>query len=227
MKQSIIRLTIILFTVSLLAACGKEPVFNNDDKKVGISRVVYFPSVAIKGERLIIINQGTAFTDPGVDAQLNGQAVNTTTTGSVNVNTPGVYNLTYSASSPDGYSASDWRTVVVMSNSAQVTNNNFSGTYQRPGFATATWTKTGRGIYTVDNPGGAPTTGVGFIVTLVNYDANKIAIPKQQAYDPSSDGLNTISSNSEVYRAGDTPVTVDYALTAGGYGTQVRNFIKQ
>lgn len=216
-----------MFIISFVAACGKEPTFDNNDQKVGISRVVYFPSVAIKGDRLIIQNQGVAYTDPGVDAKLNGQNVNVTTTGSVNVNTPGVYNLTYSASSPDGYSASDWRTVVIMSTSAQVTNNDFSGVYQRPGFATATWTKTARGIYNVDNPGGAPTTGVGFVVKLVNYDANKIAIPKQQAYDPSSDGLNTISSNSEIYRATATPVTVDYAITAGGYGTQVRNFIKQ
>jgi hypothetical protein len=226
MKQLIIRLTILLMTVSLVAACSKEPTINNTDQQVGISKVVYFPSVKIKGDRLIILNQGAAYTDPGVDAKLGGQNANVTTTGTVNVNTPGVYNLTYSASSPDGYSASDWRTVVIMSNSTAVTNNNFSGTYVRVGFANATWTKTARGVYALDNPGGAA-VGIGFVVTLVNYEGNKIAIPKQQAYDPSTDGLNTISSNSEVYNAGATPVTVDYALTAGGYGAQVRTFIKQ
>lgn len=226
MKQLIIRLTIVMFTASLLAACAKDVTFNNTDQQVGISKVVYFPSVKIKGDRLIIITQGAAYTDPGVDAKLNGQNAAVTTTGAVSANTPGVYNITYSANSPDGYSASDWRTVVVISNSTAVTNNDFSGTYARIGFANATWTKTARGVYALDNPGGAG-VGVGFVVTLVNYDANKIAIPKQQAYDPSTDGLNTISSNSEIYRATATPITVDYALTAGGYGTQVRTFVKQ
>jgi len=47
------------------------------------------------------------------------------------------------------------------------------------------------------------------------------------AFDPSIGGMNVISSNSEVYNAGASPVTVQYALTAGGYGDQVRDFVKK
>ena len=209
----------------ILASCSKDPVFTDNETNVGSSRVVYFPSVQIKGNRLIIIDQGGTFNDPGVEAKLKGTDVPATVSGTVNANVPGVYNLTYSASSPDGYAASDWRTVVVMSNSAQVSNNDFSGTYTRDNGVNVYWTKVARGVYQVDNPGGAG-VGVGFIVTLVNYDANKISIPRQLAFDPSIGGLNTISSNSEEYNATAVPVTVKYALTAGGYGTQVRNFIK-
>ena len=226
MKNIIIKFICISFGIVLLQACKKEPSFDYAPDTVGSSRVVYFPSVVIKGERTIIIDQGTAFTDPGVTAMLNGQPVTATASVTVNTNTPGVYNIEYAATSPDGFAASDWRTVVVMSTSAQVTNNNFAGMYKRDNGVNVPWTKAGRGIYNVENPGGA-TVGVGFIVKLVNYDGNKIAIPKQLAFDPSIGGLNTISSNSEVYNAGSVPISVKYALSAGGYGTQVRNFTKQ
>lgn len=226
MKKVINKLALFSLGMILLQACTKEPTFNYATDRVGISRIVYYPSVQIKGERLITLDQGSAFTDPGVEAKLNGQDITTTVSGTVDVNTPGVYELEYSAASPDGFSASDWRTVVVMSNSAEVTNNDFSGPYKRDNGIDVTWTKTGRGMYSVDNPGGAG-VGVGFIVILVNYEGNEISIPKQMAFDPSSGGLNTISSNSELYNATSNPVTVKYALTAGGYGTQVRNFTKQ
>lgn len=226
MKNIIIKFICISFGIVLLQACKKEPSFDYPPDTVGSSRIVYFASVVIKGERTMIIDQGTTFTDPGVTATLNGQPVPAPSAITVNTNVPGVYNLEYIATNPEGYAASDWRTVVVMSTNAQVTNNNFAGTYKRDNGVNVIWTKTDRGVYAVDNPGGAG-VGVGFVVKLVNYDGNKIAIPKQMAYDPSIGGLNTISSNSEVYNAASAPITVKYALTAGGYGTQVRNFTKQ
>ena len=226
MKHTIIKFFCFLLSIVLLQACSKEPTFDDSDEMVGISKLVYFPTVAIKGERLMLIDQGTAFTDPGVTAELNGQPVQAPASGTVNVNVPGVYVLEYTATNPEGFTASDWRTVVVMSTSTQVTNNNFAGTYVRDNGISVFWTKKGRGVYQVDNPGGAG-VGVGFLVTLVNYDANKISIPQQLAFDPSIGGLNTVSSASEVYNAGATPVTVRYAFLAGGYGTQVRNFVKQ
>jgi Domain of unknown function (DUF5011) len=226
MKNLIIKFFCLSLSIVLLQACSKEPTYDDTDDMVGSSKVVYFATVAIKGERLMIIDQGSTFTDPGVTAELNGQPVAAPVSGTVNVNVPGVYVLEYTATNPEGFSASDWRTVVVMSTSAQVTNNNFAGTYVRDNGVKAFWTKTGRGVYTVDNPGGAG-VGVGFLVTLVNYEGNKIAIPQQLAFDPSIGGLNTVSSASEVYNASAVPVSVKYAFLAGGYGSQVRNFIKQ
>ena len=226
MKKILINFIWLAGGLILLQACKKEPSFDYAPDTVGSSKVVYFPTVSIKGEHTIILDQGTAWTDPGVTATLNGQPITATSAVTVNTNVPGVYNLEYAATSPDGYSASDWRTVVVVSTSAQVTNNNFAGTYRRDNGITMVWTKTGRGVYNVDNPGGAA-VGVGFVVKMVNYDANRIHIPRQFAFDPSIGGLNTISSNSETYNATATPVTVRWALTAGGYGTQLRNYTKQ
>lgn len=226
MNKLIIRFICIISGFIVLQACKKDPSFDYPEGKVGSSRIVYFPSVVIKGEKTIIIDQGTTFTDPGVTAMLNGQPVTATSAVAVNTSVPGVYNLDYVATSPDGYSASDWRTVVVMSTNAQVTNNDFSGTYKRDNGVNVYWTKVGRGVYEVNNPGGAG-VGVGFIVKLVNYEGNKIHIPRQLAFDPSIGGLNTVTSASETYNAAAAPVTVKYAFLAGGYGTQVRNFTKQ
>lgn len=225
MKQIIIKFICISLSVVLIQACSKEPSFDYPEGEVGSSKVVFFPTVAIKGERMIIINQGAAFTDPGVTATLNGEPVEAPSAVTVNVNVPGVYNLEYVATNPEGFTASDWRTVVVISNSAQVASNDFSGTYLRDNGISVFWTKTAKGVYRVENPGGAG-VGVGFFVTLVNYEGNKIAIPKQLAFDPSLPGMNTVSSSSEVYDADGLPVKVKYAFIAGGYGGQVRNFTK-
>lgn len=226
MKQLTNNICLLAIVVLLLQACAKEPSFDYPTGYVGSSKVVDFPSIAIKGERLIIQDQGVPYTDAGADAFLQGKPITYTTSGSVNINTPGVYELDYAASSPDGYTASDFRTVVILSTAADVTNNNFAGVYKRDQTGlNATWTKTGRGVYDVENPGGAD-AGVGFVVKLVNYTGSKVAIPKQQAFDPSINGLNTIKSASEVYRPAAVPVTVDYILLAGGYGTGLRTFKK-
>ena len=217
----------LLCPILFLVACNKEPDFSYPENMVGTSKIIYYPTIAIKGERLIIIDQGTPYTDSGAVAVLNGEDIEPQVEGSVDSNTPGVYELNYSASNPEGFSVTDFRTVVVMSTDEQVSSNDFSGTYNREVTGVdAVWTKVGRGVYQVDNPGGAG-VGAGFIVTLVNYEGNEISIPRQMAFDPSIGGMNVISSNSEEYEATASPVMVHYALTAGGYGDQLRDFVKK
>ena len=224
MKKLMIFLLCPMF---IFLACNKDPDFNYPEGTVGSSKIIYYPSVAIKGEKLVIINQGEAYVDSGATAILNGENIEPVVTGEVDSNTPGVYVLNYSASNPEGFSAADFRSVVVMSTDPQLDANDFSGNYTRSATGVdAVWTKIGRGVYQVDNPGGAG-VGVGFIVTLVNYEGNKISIPQQLAFDPSIGGLNTISSNSEEYESESVPVKVHYALTAGGYGDQLRDFVKK
>ena len=215
---------LLLVAVSLsFFSCEKTETFNNTETEVGHSRVVFFPVLSTKGNRLVILKQGDTYTEQGANATLNNQPAQFTTAGTVNTATPGVYNLTYTTSNPEGFTASDWRTVVVIGN--DVAANDFSGTYLRPGFVTSAWKKTANGVYEVDNPGGAA-TGVGFKVIVVNYQGNKIKIPRQIAFDPAS-GFKEVSSTSETYNPGSTPVKYSWAFLAGGYGTQVRNFEKQ
>ncbi len=225
MKQ-VIKFLFICLSVLSITGCVKEPSFDYDENTVGSSRVVYFPSVAIKGERLVILEEGDAYTEEGAEALLNGEAMEFTTTGSVDVNTPGVYDLEYTAESPEGFSASDWRTVVVIGDDVP-DSRDFSGTYNRPlTGVSATWTKISRGVYEVENPGGSG-PGAGLVAILVNYTGNEIKIPRQQVFDPSIPGINVMSTNSENYKAEQVPVSVDYKIDAGGYGTALRTFVKQ
>ena len=207
-----------VFLVSILFSCNKTD-FNYPAGMVGSSKIVYFPSVTIKGDRLMIISQGSPFTDPGVDAILNGAPLQYTTSGSVDANTPGIYGLTYTASNPEGFSASDWRTVVVIGN--DISANDFSGVYLRPATGiTSTWTKTGDGIYSVENPGGS--SGVGMTVIAVNYAGTQIAIPHQISPD-----FGEVSSSNESYSLTPAPPTYSWVFHAGGYGTALRTFVKQ
>jgi hypothetical protein len=213
---------IFVMAVGVLAnlSCSKNPSFNYPAGTVGISKIIYFPSVSIVGQHLIIIAQGASYTDPGVNATLAGQNITPTITGTVDPTTPGVYNITYSATNAQGYSSSDWRTVVVIG--SDVASNDFSGTYLRAATGvTSTWTKDSTGVYTVENPGGA-SVGAGETVTAVNYTGSQIAIPQQISAD-----FGEVSSSDETYNATANPVTYSWIFHAAGYGTSLRTFTKQ
>lgn len=210
---------VVLLCAGLSISCNKESI-NSTDTTVGHSRIVFFPTLTTKGDRLIILKQGDTYTDQGATATLNGQANPFATSGTVDPSKPGIYVLNYSTKNSEGFSATDYRTVAVIGN--DVTANNFSGTYARyvgsaPNGQTSTWTKTANGVYTVVNPGGA--TGV--TVTAVNYSGNIIAIPQQQT------SAGTFSSQGGVYTPTAVPPQYQWVIINAGYGTAVRIFIKQ
>jgi hypothetical protein len=209
-----------------ISACNKKDNFDYPAGTVGSSTIVYFPAIAIKGSRIIAVTQGSTFTDPGATATLNGAAVTYTTTPTVNTATPGIYTLTYTATNTQGYTATDWRMVVVAPTSVAsdpvASKNDFSGTYLRAATGvTSTWTKLATGVYTVENAGGAA-TGAGLLVVATNYTGNVISIPTQN--DPYYGG--TVSSTGAVYTKS-TPAQYSWVFNASGYGTGVRTFVKQ
>lgn len=221
MKIKIIAFISLLFAIGVFVSCNKKDDFNYAAGTVGISKIVYFPVVAINGSKLSIIKVGSAYTDPGATATLGGTTTPYTTNGAVDPNTPGVYVVSYSASNPQGYSASDWRTVVVIGN--DVAGNDYSGTYLRSATGvTSTWTKDSTGVYTVENAGGAA-SGAGLTVVAVNYAGSQISIPQQVAPDYGG----TVSSSSETYNATATPITYSWIFHAPNYGTSLRTFTKQ
>ena len=219
MKYTAIYLFTALAAISLLSSCKKDTEIENANQ-VGSSKIIYFPSIAINGDAVYMVQPGQTFTDPGAVAILNGDTTKYTVTGTVGT-APGIYNLTYTAVNAQGYSATDIRSVVVLDPS--VLSNDFSGTYTRytagVAGATSTWTKIGPGEYTVENPGGA--AGVTGTVIAVNYNGNDIAIPLQN----SSIGLT--SSSGEVPILTGTAFTgYKWVIVNAGYGPSVREFDK-
>ena len=210
---------IMVFAIGTFIGCAKEEDVVSTETHVGRSKIVYFPEIATKGERLVILQQGKAYTEQGATAVLNNNPTTFTTTGTVDVTKPGIYDITYEAKNEQGFSVDDFRTVVVIG--TYVDANDLSGKYLRAATGiTSTWTKTTPGVYTVENPGGAG-AGAGLQVIAVNYTGNKIAIPHQISPD-----FGVVSSGTETYNPG-PPATISYSFFAGGYGTAVRTFVKQ
>jgi hypothetical protein len=214
----------IAFFCSLVLtyACNKETIVDTPTQ-VGISKVAYYPSITINGDKFVSITEGQAYADPGATALLNGDTISYTTSMTIGAATPaGVYTINYTATSPDGTN-SDQRIAVVVPASVVadpvIISHDYSGVYLRAATGvTSTWTKLSTGVYVVENPGGS--TGVGLLAVATNYSANNIEIPEQDS--PYFGGV--ISTSETTY---DSPGTFTWIFNAPGYGSGPRTFEKQ
>lgn len=207
---------IIALFLSILVFSCKKADFSYPDGYVGQSKITYYPEVATKGDQVTIIAQGSTYVDAGAEVTIGGAPGQYTTTGTVNTATPGIYSITYSAVNEDGYSATDFRTVVVMSNAIPASRD-FSGVYDRSGAAqTSTWTKVSTGVYKVKNPGGAVLADE---VIAVNYSGNLIAVPLQMT------SVGPFSTKNGVYDLAANKYS--WNIVNAGYGTQSRTFTKR
>jgi hypothetical protein len=174
--KKIFLFLIICGSVGFLS-CNKEEI-NNTETKVGISDVTVYPTFTMKGEEFMSMVKGGTFTDPGVTATEGTTPLQVTTTGTVNTNTVGVYEIVYSATNKDGFSGSVTRTVAVLP-SAENAGVDISGKYSNVGtFAyTATIQKLAPGFYVSDNIWGGGSAAV-IASYLFTVDGTNIIIPK-------------------------------------------------
>lgn len=70
------------------------------------------PTITLVGDDQITIECGTPFTDPGATASVCGGSIPVTTTGTVDIHTPGTYSITYSATA-NGFTTEATRIVTV------------------------------------------------------------------------------------------------------------------
>jgi hypothetical protein len=221
MKKYINYLVMLTVSSLLLTACSKDN-FKYKDGYVGSSKITTYPEITVKGEDYMIVAKGGSFTDPGATAKA-GTADVKVSSNTISTAAAGVYTITYTATNVDGFSASAIRHVIVYSTEASAQANDFSGSYARDiNGSLAVWTKLVAGVYSVFNPGGAP--GTDLTVIVFNNTGNKIFIPQQDA----SDGSPT-SSSSEASTSGPGGTLSGYSMKIvnPGYGTSVRNFVKQ
>lgn len=205
-----------------ICSCNKETIVDTPEQ-VGISKVAYYPSIQINGPTFVAVTEGDGYTDPGAVAILNGDTITYATSMTITATTaPGVYNIAYTATSPDGSNTAN-RVVAVVPASVVadpvIISHDYSGVYLRAATGvTSTWTKIYTGVYTVENPGGS--SGVGLMVIATNYSANNIQIPEQDS--PFFGG--TVSSSDATL---DPPGDYTWIYFAPGYGTGPRSFAKQ
>ncbi|MCS2194312.1 DUF5011 domain-containing protein [Bacteroides faecis] len=84
------------------------------------SKVTYFVTLEREGDEKIVLEKGQPFVEPGYYAEMNGEDITESVQikGSVDVNTPGIYNLVYAAYNEDGFAKTFTRTVYVADDTA-------------------------------------------------------------------------------------------------------------
>lgn len=108
MKKKLLYFVLFVLAVGVMPAC-------DDESTAGYTRITYYPTLEMLGEESYIIDLGSNFEDPGVKADLNGTDVTdqVKVSSDLDVNTAGVYHITYSVTNEDGFSASKTRTIYV------------------------------------------------------------------------------------------------------------------
>lgn len=175
--NSILFLLIVMVTVF---SCNKKDDFNYPKGTVGISKITYFALLTLKGDTYMSVVKGQTFTDPGATATVNGASAPVTTSGTVDINTVGLYIITYSAVNADGYAATTTRTVFVLP-AAETPGVDLSGTYaavpvgSTPGPATIS--KVAPGAYLTTNCWG--NSGAVIPAFFICVDGSSIIVPTQ------------------------------------------------
>ena len=196
----------ILAASFVLLGCKKTEEIHNTETQVGHSRVTFFPTFTMEGEHYVSIVKGGSFTDPGVTAKEGANDLPVTVTGSVDVNTVGVYDIVYSATNKDNFSSSVTRTVAVLPTEEQ-SGVNIAGQYfyvANPSYI-ATITKLAMGFYLVDNVWGGSTIP-SYIFTT---DGKNLTLP-----------LNELSGFGQVQGTGtlDDQGNLNYTVDLLNYG---------
>ncbi len=113
----------LLFISSLIAFAGCNEITTEDT-----SKITYFINYELKGDAVMVVPVGSAFSDPGVVAMEGDKDVTSSVVvdGTVDANSIGIYTLTYSATNVDGFASSISRTVAVCDPSIET---DISGTY--------------------------------------------------------------------------------------------------
>ncbi|WP_299825074.1 immunoglobulin-like domain-containing protein [uncultured Pontibacter sp.] len=199
------------FIVVFLSGCEK------DDETAKVSFVTTYPIVNINGEQWNVLMVGEAFTDPGAEALEGETPIEVTTTGAVDVNTPGVYVLTYTAFNQEGFSASATRYVGVITPEAAAID--LSGQYKRNAGAegVSTVTLIEPGLYQTDNIGGVAAPGPATTVRFFHYDVGQLGVPPQDVQG---------SLFSAVDGTVIPGVSYSWAVINPGYGDVLRTFVK-
>lgn len=222
---------VILFCIILFTGCEK-------DYDSFITKITYYPTIELIGNQFMTQQVGEAFTDPGVIVKIGDEESEPDeVTGTVDVNTPGVYTITYLKVNEDGYSASAQRFVGIIDPS--VLGNDYTGEYQRTKYGSnttpsgiAVWTKIMDGLYTNNNVGGVPdNASYVYNVYVFNVIDDKIIVPLQ----PNKRGGNMNCTSTSEGTESDLidfiqgPIGTEsytWGVKGSGYGTNLRTFTR-
>jgi hypothetical protein len=206
---------VILLCILIMGACKK-------DKDVVSKEVtVSYPQITLNGDKYVSLHIGESYTDPGASVfdDVNGSTSNVSADKStLDINTPGLYYISYTAKNANGYISSAARYIAVTDYDDAT---DLSGVYQRTANGiTVNLTKVARGMYMTDDMGGAGINDVGYF-TVIDESTIDLGAQLSESLGTEIDGANeslTITSPDDI--------VYTYSLSAPGYGTAVRVFVK-
>lgn len=209
--KNIKKLSFLFLLISVLYSCSNEP-------EIG-SKVTIYPVITLNGDEVVVVNQGSTYTDLGAISMSGTESLPINTTGSVDSNTIGVYKITYESFNSDGFSATKVRTVIVVDPSPS--SINLEGTFYRGANANVV-TRISDRVYECDNAAGYITGDPNNLkMTFYNLDDTKVYAPFKK--NASSTGLSAESSIGQIVNQNNFKWVI-YA--SGFYGTAVRNFVR-
>ncbi len=148
MKKNILILTIAV--ISILGACKKE-----DTAEVSKVVSVSYPMITLKGapgDTVIFLATGSTYTDAGAtltDDITGAQSDLIGSTAEVDLSTPGVYYVTFSASNSNGFETTKNRVIVVYD--ATVPLEDYTGTYSQANGRVVNVAKVADRLFTCDD----------------------------------------------------------------------------
>ena len=109
MKKNIFFTMLFALVTLVMTSCSKD--------SEGLSKIIEYPKITVLGDAFYVSPLGQPFVDPGCTVEYNGgdYTSNLVVIGAdeIDINTAGLYDVIYSATSPDGYTWSEKRTVAV------------------------------------------------------------------------------------------------------------------
>lgn len=120
---------ILFYTLMLCLSSFALTSCNDDNNELTDAKVTYYPTLEIQGAKFVEVPIGTTYTELGCKGVLRGEDCTSgiVTSGTVDVNTPGLYNINYTYTNEQGYKTSTQRTVAVCDPSI---TTDISGTYK-------------------------------------------------------------------------------------------------
>jgi hypothetical protein len=207
-------LYLVAASIVTIAACKKEE--NKVSKTVDVS----YPTVLLNGEKYVTLNIGQGYDDPGAMSVDDVTGNSTSVQADVNTldaSTPGLYYMGYIATNANGYKTSAGRYIAVTNYNDNI---NLEGTYERTANGVEIHlTKVSRGLYMIDDMGGAGLPDAAYIAMI---DDNTFDFGPQLS---ETIGAEIDGSKEELIIDGADTI-LRYALSAPGYGTAVRTFVK-
>jgi hypothetical protein len=225
MKHRFYIVSTLFLAMAFLYGCDEEST-------EGVSKITYYAEITLTGDQWNSIPQGGTWAEPGVKATEEGAEIEVKTGGDVvNPNVPGVYTVEYTAVNRDGFPATEYRYVGVIS--PDVVGTDLTGKYKRDlgdqGISTVTKVEGKPNLYRTDNIGGVkepgPATTVYFYHYAIGVDPETeeefgyLGVPYQLvAGNPFYAENATVDGDGSAYH---------WVVINPGYGTALRNFNKQ